>query len=85
MRCWGAVENDMPSLRVTTHTHGLDAISNMDLTPDGPPQADCAFESACALSSDVIRGCEPTSMLKRVTAYTNNPAQWPDAQAHWKL
>jgi len=45
----------------------------------------CAFESACALSSDVIRGCEPTSMLKRVTAYTNNLAQWPGAQAHWKL
>jgi hypothetical protein len=35
MRCWGAVENDMPSLRLNTHTHGLDAISNMDLTPDG--------------------------------------------------
>ena len=26
-----------------------------------PPQADCAFESACALPSGVIRGCETTS------------------------
>ena len=34
MRCWGAVENDMPSLRLNTHTHRLEAISNMHLTPD---------------------------------------------------
>jgi hypothetical protein len=28
-----------------------------------PPQADCAFEPACASPSGVIRGCETTSIV----------------------
>jgi len=32
-----------------------------------PPQADCAFESACALPSGVIRGCETTSIRRRIS------------------
>jgi hypothetical protein len=31
-----------------------------------PPQADCAFESACALPSGVIRDCETTSSFEDV-------------------
>ena len=81
---------DKKSMRVLTRSEE-DTVSSEPFPAGDPPDMIAmamekgAFESACALPSGVVRGCEPTSMLKRVTAYTNNPAQWPDAQAQWKL
>jgi len=48
-----------------------------------PPQADCAFESACALPSGVIRGYETTSMLFCAIRYAMKSPFAPFAKGGW--